>query len=104
MFYFAKLKPRLLFVIGACMRGLQQTTVLQYVFEPNSGVGVGLNLLALWVGSQWPAPLVLGWAASKLAWRLLGAQPPPTAGVAMPVNVEISTARKAAARVVNPLS
>ena len=62
LFYFARLKPRLLFAIGACARALQQTTVLQLVFDPSVGVGAGLNILALLTGSQWPAALVLGCA------------------------------------------
>ena len=35
-----------------------------------------MNLLALGVSSQWPAPLVLGWAASKPLWTMLRAEPP----------------------------
>ena len=76
LFYFARLKPRLLFVIGACVRALQTVTVIEYVFDPPVGVGFGLNLLALLVSSQWPAPLVLGWAVTKPFWRLLGARSP----------------------------
>merc|ERR1711933_569315 len=34
LFYFARLKPRLLFTIGACLRALQQTTLLQYLLIP----------------------------------------------------------------------
>jgi len=77
LFYFARLKPRLLFVIGACLRALQQTTALQVVFDPKMGVGAGLNLLALLTHSQWPAPLFLGWASSKICWLALQAEPPP---------------------------
>ena len=75
LFYFARLKPRLLFAIGACARALQMTTVLHLVFDPTVGVGAGLNLLALATGSQWPAALVLGWALSKPVWMFLGAEP-----------------------------
>ena len=39
LFYFARLKPRLLFCIGAAIRGLQLTTILQFVFDPVAGVG-----------------------------------------------------------------
>ena len=76
LFYFAKLKPRLLFVIGACVRALALTTVIELVFDPPIGVGAGLNLLALGVAAQWPAPLVLGWAVSKPLWRMLRAEKP----------------------------
>ena len=75
-FYFARLKPRLLFVIGACLRALCVCTVIELVFDPPIGVGAGLNLLALGVQSQWPSPLVLGWTVSKPAWRVLRAAPP----------------------------
>eukprot|EP00747_Dinoflagellata_sp_TGD_P220101 gnl/TRDRNA2_/TRDRNA2_92111_c0_seq2.p1 gnl/TRDRNA2_/TRDRNA2_92111_c0~~gnl/TRDRNA2_/TRDRNA2_92111_c0_seq2.p1 ORF type:complete len:349 (-),score=34.60 gnl/TRDRNA2_/TRDRNA2_92111_c0_seq2:83-1129(-) len=76
-FYFARLRPRLLFAIGACLRGLQQTTLLQLLFDPRVGVGLGCNLLALMTGSSWPAPFVLGWALSQPVWAILHAEPPP---------------------------
>ena len=79
-------RPRLLFVIGSCLRALQSSTVIQLVFDPTAGVGAGLNLLALWVSSQWPAPLVLGWAASKPFWRMLRAAP-PRSDVRVPIAV-----------------
>lgn len=81
LFYFAKLRPRLLFVVGACLRALQQTTVIQLVFDPTVGIGAGLNLLALMTASRWPSALTLGWAASKPFWRLLRASPPPHVNV-----------------------
>jgi hypothetical protein len=87
LFYFARLKPRLLYVIGACLRALQQCTVLHFVFDPSIGVGAGLNLLARMCCSQWPAPLVLGWASSKRLWLALGAQPPLHQPRAMPISV-----------------
>jgi len=77
LFYFARLRPRILFAIGACLRAFQMTTPVAHVFDPGVGCGAGLNALAFFVGSRWPAPAVLGWAASKGAWRLLGAKPPP---------------------------
>lgn len=88
IFYFARLRPRLLFAIGACARGLQQTTVLQLVFDPRLGVGFGLNMLALITNAQWPAPLVLGWACSKSSWRYLHAEPPvPTQDINFPIQI-----------------
>ena len=76
IFYFARLKPRLLFVMGSVLRALQLTTVVHYVFDPSIGVGAGLNMLALLCSSQWPAPLLLGWALSKPVWLALRAQAP----------------------------
>lgn len=75
LFSWARLQPRLLFAIGAALRALQQTTVLQYVFDPGAGVGAGLNLLCLFTAARWPATLVLGWAGTKAAWTFLGARP-----------------------------
>lgn len=89
LFYFARLKPRLLFVAGAALRALQQTTVLQLFFEPSVGVGAGLNMLALFADSRWPAPLFLGWAASRNFWLALGARPPSDA-VALPIDMKVS--------------
>jgi hypothetical protein len=88
LFYFARLKPRLLFVIGSCLRALQLTTVAHLVFDPTVGVGAGLNLLAFMTCSQWPAPLVLGWAVSKPAWKLLRAEP-PQGQVQVPIRVQL---------------
>ena len=88
LFYFARLRPRILFTMGACLRALQLTTPVQHVFDPGAGVGAGLNLLALFVGSRWPAPLVLGWAATRRPWRLLGAETPDAARVPITVKLQ----------------
>lgn len=85
LFYFARLRPRVVFVIGAMLRALQLTTPLQHVFDPAVGCGAGLNMLALFAGSRWPAPVVLGWAVTRHFWRLLGAQRPPP--VRVPIEV-----------------
>jgi len=61
LFYFARLKPRLMYSVGAALRALQMTTPLPFIFDPPAGVGAGLNLLALASSSRWPAMLVLGW-------------------------------------------
>ena len=58
-------------------------------------------MLALLVGSQWPAAFVLGWATTKVAWRLLGARPPHRP-VNIPVQVDITSGRRAAMNLVNP--
>ena len=76
LFYFARLKPRLLFVIGGMLRGLQLTTPIRFVFDPPAGCGAGLNLLCLFAGSRWPAAGVLGFALCKPFWRILGAETP----------------------------
>ena len=47
IFYFARLKPRLLFVIGGMLRGLQLTTPIRFAFDPPAGCGAGLNILCL---------------------------------------------------------
>jgi hypothetical protein len=87
LFYFAKLKPRLLFAVGACLRALQQTTVIQLVFDPSVGVGAGLNLVALATASRWPSALMLGWAVSKPYWRFLHAAPPE--GAKLPIQLHV---------------
>ena len=86
LFYFARLKPRLLFVVGACLRALQQTTVIQLVFDPTIGVGAGLNLLALATDSRWPSALLLGWTCSKPYWLCLRAAPPAQVQVPISIN------------------
>jgi hypothetical protein len=82
-----RLKPRLLWVVGSCLRALQQTTVLQLVFDPSIGVGAGLNLLAMACNSRWPSALLLGWACSKPFWLYLHAAPPPT--VQVPISLKL---------------
>lgn len=85
LFYFARLRPRILFTIGACLRALQMTTPIEHVFDPGVGCGAGLNMLALFVGSRWPAPIITGWAFTKRPWLLLGAEKPPPARVPITV-------------------
>lgn len=70
------MKPRVLFVVGATLRGLQLTTPAQHLFDPGVGCGAGLNVLALFAGSRWPAPIVLGWAITRGFWKVLGADRP----------------------------
>jgi len=77
LFYFARLKPRVLFTIGSLLRALQMTTPIQYVFDPEVGIGTGCNLLCLFAGGRWPSVIVLGWAVSKHFWAALGSRPPP---------------------------
>lgn len=76
LFYFAKLKPRVLFSIGGLLRALQLNTGLRHVFDPGAGIGAGINFLCLFANSRWPAAIVLGWAVTEQYWRLFGAQVP----------------------------
>lgn len=85
LFFFAKLKPRVSFAVGAGFRALQLTTAFQYVFDPTIGVGLGLNILCLYAKSRWPATIVLGWCLSKPLWKIVGASPP--AGLPVPIKV-----------------
>ncbi|KAG7367673.1 hypothetical protein IV203_030344 [Nitzschia inconspicua] len=73
LFYFARLRPRLLYAIGALVRALQLCTPLRKVIDPCIGVGAGVNLCALLAGSRWVQPFVLGWATTKWLWTWLGA-------------------------------
>jgi hypothetical protein len=85
IFFFARLKPRVSFAIGAVLRALQLTTAFQYVFDPLAGVGFGLNIICLFAKSRWPATIVLGWSISKPMWKVLGACPP--SGLPVPITV-----------------
>ena len=84
VFYFAKLKPRLLFTIGGLLRGLQLTTPIRFAFDPPAGCGAGINVLCLFAGSRWPATGVLGFALCKPFWRVLGAEAP---SLQLPISV-----------------
>lgn len=74
LFVFARLRPRLLFSIGALLRALQLCTPFRKVIDPSIGVGAGVNLCALLAGSRWVKPVILGWATTKCAWVWLGAR------------------------------
>jgi hypothetical protein len=74
LFFFARLRPRLLFSVGALLRALQLCTPFRKVIDPSIGVGAGINLCALLAGSRWVKPVVLGWATTKFAWVWLGAR------------------------------
>ena len=87
VFFYAKLRPRVLFAAGAALRALQLSTNGKMLFDPTAGVGAGLNLLALFAGSRWPASVICGWIWSKSFWQALGARPP--AGVTIPISVSI---------------
>lgn len=74
LFYFARLRPRLLYAVGALLRALQLCTPLGRILDPSIGVGAGINLCAIIASSRWVKPLILGWATTKYAWKWLGAQ------------------------------
>ena len=87
IFFFARLRPRISFAMGAALRALQLTSALQYVFDPCIGIGLGLNLLCLYAKSQWPATIVLGWTMTQPFWKILGACPP--SGLPVPIRISL---------------
>ena len=87
LFYFARLRPRLLFAVGALLRALQLCTPLQRIFNPSAGVGGGLHLCSMLAGSRWPSPVVLGWSVTRPFWEALGAQSPR--GAQVPISISI---------------
>lgn len=92
LFFFARLRPRVSFAIGAALRALQLTTAFQHVFDPSVGVGFGLNLLCLYAKSRWPSTIVLGWALTKPFWKVLGASPPT--GLPVPIRISLKEISK----------
>jgi len=87
LFYFARLRPRLLYSVGALLRALQMCTPLERIFDPRVGVGAGINLFAFLAGSRWVKPLVLGWATTKWLWSWLGAGKLPRAYVPITLSI-----------------
>jgi len=75
LFYFARMRPRLLYSIGALVRALSLCTPLKYLVDPSVGVGAGIHLFAYLAGARWVKPLILGWATTKWFWCWLGARP-----------------------------
>mmetsp|Transcript_6011 Transcript_6011/g.8504 ORF Transcript_6011/g.8504 Transcript_6011/m.8504 type:complete len:209 (-) Transcript_6011:49-675(-) len=88
IFYF---RPRVLFTVGALLRGLQLTSPLDHLFDPQAGVGLGINLLTLFAGSRWLSVFCLGWAVSKPIWQFLGAQRPKS--IRVPIAVALDNSR-----------
>mmetsp|Transcript_13931 Transcript_13931/g.30450 ORF Transcript_13931/g.30450 Transcript_13931/m.30450 type:complete len:227 (+) Transcript_13931:179-859(+) len=76
LFYFARLRPRLLYAVGAILRALQLCTPLGRVLDPTIGVGAGINLCGSLANSRWVKPLILGFATTKFVWKWLGARQP----------------------------
>jgi len=52
LFYFARMRPRLLYSIGALVRALSLCTPLKYLVDPSVGVGAGIHLFAYLAGSR----------------------------------------------------
>jgi len=74
LFYFARLRPRLLYSVGALVRALSLCTPLHHIIDPTVGVGAGIHLFAFLSGARWVKPVVLGWATTKYFWTTLGAK------------------------------
>lgn len=87
LFYFAKLRPRLLYSVGALLRAAQLCTPVVEVFDPAIGVGVGINLCAVLARSRWVSPLVLGWVTTRAIWVFLGARWPGNAKVPILISI-----------------
>ena len=87
LFYFAQLRPRLQYAVGALLRALQLCTPLQNVIDPSAGVGAVINFCAIFAGVRWIKPLILGWATTKSMWIWLGATKPK--GAHIPITLTI---------------
>lgn len=74
LFYFARLRPRLVYSVGALLRALQLCTPMGRILDPSIGVGAGINLCAILASSRWVKPLILGWTTTKYVWKWLGAK------------------------------
>lgn len=74
LFYFARLRPRLLYAVGALFRAVQLCTPIGRILDPSIGVGAGINLCAILASSRWVKPLILGFCTTKFVWRWLGAR------------------------------
>jgi len=92
LFYFARLRPRLLYSVGALLRALQLCTPFQAILDPCAGVGAGVNFFATIAGSRWVQPVVLGWATTKWIWVWLGAR--KVEGTHLPIKVSIRELEK----------
>mmetsp|Transcript_20255 Transcript_20255/g.42091 ORF Transcript_20255/g.42091 Transcript_20255/m.42091 type:complete len:248 (+) Transcript_20255:200-943(+) len=87
LFYFARMRPRLLYSIGALLRALSLCTPLRYLLDPTAGVGAGIHFFAFLAGSRWVKPLILGWATTKAFWSWLGARPVDRAYVPITLSI-----------------
>lgn len=94
LFYFARLRPRLLFSVGALLRALQLCTPFRRVLDPSIGVGAGVNLCAIFAGSRWVKPVILGWTVTKWMWIWLGARQVDRAYVPITLSLREWEARK----------
>ena len=88
IYFFARVRPRLLFSVGSLLRALQLTTPLQRIFDPSIGVGAGINIAAMIAGSRWVKPLILGWTITRTIWIWLGARQPENIHVPIVLSLE----------------
>eukprot|EP00536_Pseudo-nitzschia_multiseries_P014696 jgi/Psemu1/311305/fgenesh1_kg.753_\ len=87
LFYFARMRPRLLYSIGALLRALSLCTPLRHLLDPTVGVGAGIHFFAFLAGSRWVKPVILGWATTKAFWTWLGARPVDRAFVPITLSI-----------------
>lgn len=87
LFYFARMRPRLLYSIGALVRALSLCTPLRHLLDPTVGVGAGIHFFAFLTSSRWVKPLILGWATTKAFWTWLGASPVDRAYVPITLSI-----------------
>jgi len=52
LFYFARMRPRLLYSVGALVRAFSLCTPLRYLLDPTVGVGAGINFFSFLAGSR----------------------------------------------------
>ncbi len=52
LFYFARLRPRLLYSIGALVRALSLCTPIRHLVDPTAGVGAGIHFFAHLAGAS----------------------------------------------------
>ena len=103
IFYFAQLRPRLQYAVGALLRALQLCTPLQNVIDPSIGVGAGINFCAIFANVRWIKPLILGWATTKSIWLWLGASKPKGAHVPITLTIMKPSTSSSTTLTSNPL-
>lgn len=79
LMFWAGIRPRFLYAVGALLRALQLCTPIRRVLDPSIGVGAGVNLCAIIAGCRWVNPVILGWATTKWTWTWFGARQVPNA-------------------------
>lgn len=95
LFYFARMRPRLLYSIGALVRALSLCTPLRHLMDPTVGVGAGIHFFAHLACARWVKPLILGWATTKAFWIWLGARPVDRAFIPITLSIHEWEEKKA---------